>query len=252
MSGGSPGRQARALIRAADRVSLATALADGGWPYASLALAACDHDGTPILLLSDLADHSRNIARDARVSLLYDGTAGLAEPLAGPRLTVLGRAQRSDAPQARARYLARHASAAQYADFADFAFYRVAVERAHLVAGFGQIEWIEAKDLLYDVSGAAALGPAEAGILAHMNADHAEALDLYARVLIGRAGEGWRMTGIDPEGCDLAREGAVARLDFAVEAADAKAARAELVRLVGEARRREAGERGGQRGAASS
>jgi putative heme iron utilization protein len=227
---------ARQLLRSLDRASLATSLAAslGGGPYASLVLVATAPDGSPLLLVSDLAQHAINIAAEPRVALLFDGTAGLAEPLTGPRVTVLGRAERSADERLRARFLARHPGAAFYAGFADFHVYRIAVERAHLVAGFGRIDWITAAELL--PPGLAALADSEEDILRHINEDHAGAVELYARVLVGRQGEGWRLTGIDPEGIDLRREGEVARLDFAVPVGDAQAARAALVRLAQEAR----------------
>ncbi len=144
-----PAAKARALLRGATQASLATAARDRrGWPFASLVLLAMDRGGAPLLLLSDLAEHSQNIVADDRVSLLIDGTAGFDEPLSGPRLTVLGRARRSADAGHRQRFLARHPSAAQYADFTDFAVYHVAVDSAHLVAGFGRIHWIEAAILL--------------------------------------------------------------------------------------------------------
>jgi len=238
MTGPPPAVQARRLVRAADRAALATAMADGAWPYASLVLVACDHDATPILLLSDLADHAKNIAADSRVSLLFDGTAGLEEPLTGARVTVLGRAERSEEPRLKARYLARHPSASRYAGFGDFAIYRVAVERAHLVAGFGRIKWMARADLLYDAGHAGELAGAEPGIVEHMNAEHADALDLCARFLLGRPAGAWTMTGIDPEGCDLRAGGKVARLSFAAPVKDADGARKALVGLVGEARKK--------------
>ena len=132
----------------------------------------------------------------------------------------------------------RHPSAATYVDFQDFAFYRVAPTRAHLVAGFGRIHWIEAGDMLFDVAGSAPLAEREAGVVAHMNADHADAVDLYANQLLGLDGAGWRMPGVDPEGCDLRRGGQVARLAFERPVGDAEGARAELVRLAKAARRR--------------
>ena len=235
-----PGLEARRLIRAADRATLATALARPaearGWPYASLVLAACRPDGSPLLLLSDLADHSKNIAADPRVSLLFDGTAGLAEPLAGPRLTLLGRAEETHDGADRARYLARHPSAEAYAGFKDFRLYRIAAARSHLVAGFGRIHWLEASAILYDAGAAAALAAREADILAHMNRDHATAIALYAQRLLGLDGAGWVMTGIDPEGIDLRAGGRIARLAFARPITDAEGARAELARLAHEAR----------------
>lgn len=234
-----PASIVRRLIRAADRASLATldrgddARAPGA-PYASLVLVACDHDGSPLLLISGLADHTRNIEHDDRVSLLFDGTAGLAEPLTGARVTIQGRAYASAEERHRARFLARHPSSAMYAGFRDFAFYRIAVERAHLVAGFGRIHWLPGDRVIQSVP--QALAARETDIVGHMNEDHGAALDLYANRLLGEAGTGWRMTGIDAEGADLRREGRVVRLDFARPVADAEAARVELVRLVRQAR----------------
>ena len=225
---------ARRLIRSQASATLATRLAGEGWPYASLVLTACDHDGSPLLLISALAEHTKNIAADARVSLLFDGTVGLADRLTGARATLLGRAEPSREPRHRARFLARHPGAAMYAGFGDFAFYHIAVTRAHLVAGFGRIHWVEGADLLYPAS--AALMQAEAEIVAHMNRDHADAVQLYAAGLLGRDGGGWVMTGCDCEGCDLARDGETLRLPFATPVSDAEAARAELVRLVKRAR----------------
>lgn len=229
-------RTVRTLLRTLDRASLATLLPGepSGWPYASLVLVAVDHDLTPILLLSDMAEHTRAIKADGRVSLLFDGTAGLDQPLTGPRVTVVGRAERTADDRMRARFLARHPDSALYAGFKDFGFYRVAVERAHLVGGFGKIRWIGAADLAPPQ--AEGLAGAEAGIVAHMNADHADAVQLYAAKLIGRAGEGWKMTGIDPEGIDLRRGGEVARLPFDEPLRAAAEARKVLVALVGRAR----------------
>jgi putative heme iron utilization protein len=227
-----PAAAARLLMRSHDRASLGTSLA--GAPYASLVLAATAADGAPLLLISDLAQHTANIAGDPRVALLFDGTGGFDEPLTGPRVTILGRAERSADAQLRVRYLARHPSAAHYSGFADFHLYRVVVERAHLVAGFGRIDWIAAGDLL--PPGIAALAEVEDAIVRHMNEDRAETVALFARVLLGRPGEGWRLTGIDAEGIDLRCNGAVARLDFPAPAADAEAARVALAQLAEAAR----------------
>src|SRR5215510_8374807 len=112
-------RTVRNLLRGLDRASLACALPgeDGAsWPYASLVLVAVDHDLAPILLLSNLAEHTKAIAADGRVSLLFDGTAGLAQPLTGPRITLQGTAAPTDDQRLRARFLARHPGAAMYAD----------------------------------------------------------------------------------------------------------------------------------------
>ncbi|HWG78172.1 MAG TPA: DUF2470 domain-containing protein [Stellaceae bacterium] len=229
---GSPAATARRLMRSLDRATLATS--QDGWPYASLVLAAVDHDASPLLLLSDLAEHSKNLKRDARASLLFDGTAGRDDPLTGARVTVLGEARPVNDARLLARFTGRHPSAAGYAGFADFHLYRLDIARAHLVAGFGRIHSITAQAL--QSPAAPALAAAESDILAHMNDDHAEAIELYASRLAGGSGSGWRMTGIDPEGIDLRRGGAVARLDFPAPVGDAEGARAALVRLARQAR----------------
>jgi heme iron utilization protein len=229
-------RGARDLVRGLDRAALATALPvqSGAWPYASLVLAAVDHDLSPILLLSDLAEHSKAIAADSRVSLLFDGTQGLEQPLTGPRVTLVGRAERTADERLGRRFLARHPDAAMYADFKDFNFYRVALERAHLVAGFGKIRWLSAAELA--VPAAAGLAESEGGIVRHMNEDHADAVQLYAAKLLGLAGSDWRMTGIDAEGIDLRQAGRVARLAFDAPLSAGGEARKALVALVGKAR----------------
>jgi len=228
------GAQARRLIRAQDRGCLATLQVGDGTPYASLVLYATLPDATPVLLLSGLAEHTRNLGADPRASLLVDGTAGLADPLTGARATLVGRLEEADEAPARPRYLARHPSAESYAGFGDFRFYALRFTRAHLVAGFGRIHWIEAGRIVEPPP--PALAAREADVVGHMNADHAEAIDLYATRLLGRAGAGWRMTGIDAEGADLRRGGEIARLDFSVRVDDADAVRRELVRLVKVAR----------------
>lgn len=230
-------RLVRDLMRGRDRASLATSLpAEGGaWPYASLVLVAVDHDLSPLLLMSDLAEHSKAIKADPRVSLLFDGTAGLDQPLTGPRATVLGRAAVVDDERLKQRFLARHPDAAMYAGFADFRLYRVAVERAHLVGGFGKIRWFSVAELLAPAA-LPDLAAAEDGIVSHMNEDHSDAVQLYAGKLLGLGGEGWKMTGIDAEGIDMRRVGDVARLPFDAPLASAGEARPALIALVKRAR----------------
>jgi putative heme iron utilization protein len=231
--------EARRLIRSRDHAALGTSL--DGHPYVSLVAVACDIDASPLLLLSDLAQHTGNLLADRRVSLLFEATSGYTDPLAGPRLTLLGRAGRIDDPRLSARFAVRHPTSAVYAGFADFHLYRVEIERGHLVAGFGRIAWIAGEHLRFAVD-AAALAEAEPEIVAHMNADHADAVQLYARRLLGRDGEGWRMTGIDPEGFDLRRDdgsgGETARLDFDDPVYTPADARRILISLAETARRK--------------
>ncbi len=235
MAANHPGRgaEARRLIRTCDHAALATLLESR--PYVSLVAAACDSDGSPLLLLSDLAQHTKNLIADPRMSLLFEDTAGLPDPLAGPRLSVLGRAERTDDGRLAARFAVRHPASAAYAGFADFHLYRVVIEHGHLVAGFGRIAWIEADELRFPAD-ASALEAAEAEIVRHMNADHGDAIALYAERLLGQQGAGWQMTGIDPEGLDLRRDSATARLDFAAPVLTPEAARRVLVMLAERAR----------------
>lgn len=231
----APALTIRRLARSIPQAALGTLDADGA-PYVSLVLLAVDHDASPLLLLSDLADHTKNFRRDPRVSLLLDGTTGMTSPLAGARATLTGEIERTNAPHQSARFLARHPDAGGYAGFGDFNFYRLSLRRAHLVAGFGRIRWVEGSEVLLPQDHQLPLLTAEAHILTHMNEDHADAVELYATRLLGRPPGAWRMTGLDPEGADLRLGGAVARLWFDHPVRDAETARAALVRLARRAR----------------
>ena len=205
---------AKRVLRLAATGSLAT-LAEDGAPFASLVTAATTAEGEPILLLSTLAVHTRNLKRDPRASLLLVGPGGEGgDPLAGARLTLRGTVVGDDDPATRRRFLARHAEAAGYAGFGDFAFYRLAVAGAHLVAGFGRIVDLARSDLVTDCSAAGDLLAAEESAIDHMNADHADALRLYATRLLGEPDGDWRLTGVDPDGVDLRAGRLRARLDF--------------------------------------
>ncbi|WAC27837.1 HugZ family protein [Ancylobacter sp. SL191] len=228
----------RRLLREARIGALATLDAEGG-PYASLVQVATLPDGTPILLLSTLARHTRNILADSRVSLLIDERRS-GDELQGARAGLMGCAVRlSEADEiemARRRFLARHPDAAMFVGFADFAFYRVEVTSAHLVAGFGRITDVSRDDLILDTSDAAEMLAAEESAVAHMNEDHRDAITLYALHLIGTGPGDWRMIGIDPAGCDLMSGTEVRRLDFPRRATTARAMREILVELATKAR----------------
>jgi putative heme iron utilization protein len=141
-----PGRTVRRLMNSAARAylgSLAERSAEGAgsriFPFVSLVLPGRDAEGRPLLLLSDLSDHAKNLRRDPQASLLYDGTAGLAEPLTGARVTLIGRVAPADDAENRRRYLEAQPSAESYAAFGDFHLYRFEIAEALLVAGFGRI-----------------------------------------------------------------------------------------------------------------
>jgi putative heme iron utilization protein len=147
----------------------------------------------------------------------------------------MGRAAKTDDERLKRRFLRHHPDAALYAGFGDFHFYRVSLERTHLVGGFGRIRWIAPGELLA-VPPVQDLAEGEEGIVAHMNGDHADAVQLYAEKLLNLPGTGWTMTGIDAEGIDLRREGTVARLSFETPMTAAAQARPLLVSLVSKAR----------------
>jgi hypothetical protein len=231
-----PVAAARRVLRLAATGALAT-LDGAGAPFASLVTAATTVPGEPILLLSRLAVHTGNLARDPRASLLLVAPGGEGgDPLAGARLSISGEVAGDDDPSTRRRFLARHEEAAAYADFADFAFYRLAVREAHLVAGFGRIVALEAAELLVDCGDSASLIDAEESAVVHMNADHAEALALYATRLCGMVDGNWIATGIDPDGLDLRAGAARARLDFPEKVTSGSELRTSLVKLADDAR----------------
>ncbi len=225
-------RDSRLLMRRARAAMLSTALKSGdGWPYGSLVSVALDSDLSPLMLFSTLSVHTRNLAVESRASLLFEETSRLKNPQTGPRVSVLGRIKKTNDERHHKRFLALHPEAALYAGFGDFSFFRMAVDRIHFVGGFAKAVWFKAPDILSDAKAAAAVAKVEAGVLAHMNDDHADAVDHYANALLGRSGKGWKMTGIDPDGADLRRGGRVARLEFEALVTSRAQVREELVRL---------------------
>jgi hypothetical protein len=207
-------------------------------PYCSLVNVASHADGSPILLISRLAIHTKNILGDPRVSLMLDERAE-GDPLEGARIMLSGRAEEAEGADleiARRRYLSVHPSAEAFVSFADFSFFRIRASGTHLVAGFGRIVDLKPDRFLTDISDAAALLEAEQGAIDHMNADHRDATNLYATRLLGAAAADWRCTGCDPDGIDLQAGGKTLRLDFPERVTSPGELRKMLVRLAGEAR----------------
>ena len=207
---------ARSLLRRSRQGALATLMAGSGDPYCSLVNVASHPDGSPILLISRLALHTINILGDSRVSLMLDERAE-GEPLEGSRIMLAGRAEEAG-PEDRGilhrRYLNAHPSAETFVNFKDFSFFRIRPSGAHLVAGFGRIVDLKPEQLLTDISDAGALLEAEQGAIDHMNADHRDAMNLYATKLLGAEAADWRCTGCDPDGIDVQAGTTTLRLDF--------------------------------------
>src|SRR6266404_1348783 len=232
------GRIARSLLRRSRQGALATLMAGSGDPYCSLVNLASHPDGSPILLISRLAVHTRNILDDPRVSLMLDERAG-GDPLEGARIMLAGRAEEAGGEAVallRRRYLNAHPSAEAFVNFGDFSFFRIMPIATHLVAGFGRILDLKPKSFLTDISDAGALLEAEPGAVEHMNEDHREAMNLYATQLLGVEAADWRCTGCDPDGIDLQAGAKTLRLDFPERVTGPGELRKMLVRLAGEAR----------------
>jgi putative heme iron utilization protein len=204
---------AKELLRTIRAGALATLDSASGHPFASLVTVATDVDGAPLLLMSALSGHTRNLEADGRLSILL-AQGGKGDPLAHPRLTVIGRGEKTSEPRVRARFLARHPKAKLYADFPDFSFWRVSVAQGHLNGGFARAMSLTAEDLTTSIAGAEALLEAEESAVAHMNEDHRDALALYATTLAGAPERDWRATGIDPDGMDLGAGDHTARVLF--------------------------------------
>lgn len=215
----SADQTSRRIIRSARKAFLNTIANPGdqalaGWPSTSMVTVATAWDGAPVLMLSDIAYHAQNIQADARCALLFDGTAGYANPQEGPRVSIVGKLKKTTDKKLQARFLKRHPRARLYAGFGDFNFYKMNVEKFHFVGGFARAVWVPKRKALLAKSDWAEIAESESGIIDHMNADHAETLRLYGRHLLAKRGTHWQMIGADPEGCDLKCGQNIHRLNF--------------------------------------
>jgi putative heme iron utilization protein len=234
----SAAKLARSLLRRSRQGALATLMAGSGDPYCSLVNLASHFDGTPILLVSRLAVHTRNILADPRVSLMLDERAP-GDPLEGARIMLAGTAVAAadnEAADLRRRYLNTHPSAETFVDFADFGFFRIVPSGVHLVAGFGRIVDLAASDILTDLGDADALLASESDIIEHMNADHLDTMNLYATRLLGASSADWRCTGCDPDGMDMQNGLETVRLEFPRRIVSPAALRQVLKELAAQAR----------------
>jgi putative heme iron utilization protein len=201
------------LLRSIRVGALGTLDPQGGHPFVTLTSVATDFDGTPFILISRLSQHTQNLLADQRASLMLS-QGGKGDPLAHPRLTLQAMAEPEQAPRLRARFLARHPKAQIYVDFPDFAFFRLRPLSLHLNGGFARAFDGPAALILTPVADLPAFGDLERSALEHMNADHVDALSLYATALCGMPPGRWRATGLDPDGLDLALGDATARVSF--------------------------------------
>jgi putative heme iron utilization protein len=198
-----------------------------GYPFGSIAPYVVDYEGEPAILISDIAQHTRNIKLNNKVSLtVFDPRAD--DPQAGSRLTWIGDAEIIDTSETdiRDRYLRYFPSAESYFETHDFSFYRIRLRRARFIGGFGQIFWIEPDAMLVKNP----FRETEPGIVKHMNRDHQKALFHYCKVL-GVEVHAVTMIGIDSEGFDMLADKRKLRIDFESPIHTSEEARANLVRL---------------------
>lgn len=208
-----------------------------GYPFGSVAPFVLDHNCQPIILISNIAEHTKNIAANPKVSLLV--FAGAEDLQANARLTLLGEAvkiYKDDDDDLRARYLRYLPQAASYFDMHDFSFYRIHIHQARYIGGFGKMSWLSEVDLFSGITASASvLASQETAIIEHMNADHTENLLNYCRYFHHVDAEHAHMLGIDCDGFDVsARVGntsTILRFDFEQPVHDAQSARAALVAM---------------------
>ena len=204
-----------------------------GHPFGSVVPYVLDHDAQPAILISQLAEHTRNIGDDARVSLLVNDPAGDIQ--AGARLTLAGNAARSEGnlEELHARYLNYFPDAARLFALGDFALYCIRPLQLRWIGGFGDIQWIPAEAYAPPAN---QLADEEPDILAHMNADHAHNLRDYCRHFHNRTPAEARMAGIDCDGFDVRADGELVRFEFERPVTDAESAREALVAMARRAR----------------
>ena len=224
-----PAWTARGLLRAARVGTLATSAK--GQPFASLVTPACTPDLSVLLLLSTLSEHTRHLMADPRCSILVSGPPASANPQTAPRLTITGLAEQIAEPALKARYLTIHPYASLYADFGDFGMWRVRPIAGLLVGGFARANRLGQDALTPNPDAVAAIAAAEAGIIAHCNQDHPDAMGLLA----GSPGE-WKMVTVDVDGFDLAQDERVIRVPWPAPVANTVQVREELVKMTRAAR----------------
>ena len=232
-----PRSAAKKLVRETRSGALATLMVGSGDPYCSLVNVATASDGSPLMLLSRLAIHTKNLLADPRVSLMLDERKQ-GDPLEGARVMLMGTASITGDENDRRRYLVRQPEAQTFAGFGDFSLYCVTLKAAHLVAGFGRIVDLTPGDILTSLADAEPLLEAEPDIIDHLNTEHADTLRVYATKLLGAPDGDWKAVGCDPEGLELQLGRTALRVPFRRRVASPGALRHSLKELADEARAR--------------
>ena len=222
-------------------------------PYVTFVMTAFDYDGSPLLLLSDLSEHTKNIDGNNIVSILFyeeqKNTSDFPvfenenfkklnnyyeDPMSRPRLTVIGKLKKSFQAEHKNRFLKRHPASNLYANFKDMNIYKLDIINAHLTGGFAKVQWFEKNEMLYnDFLG---FKEVEGQVIDHMNKEHKESLELYAKVLSENDSKDIKLVGIDPEGFDMRLTEKLIRFNFTVPLKKASELRKVFVKLHHEAK----------------
>ncbi len=206
--------EARKIVRACRSGSLATTDRNDGSPYVSFCAIASDYEGHIVFLFSDLADHTKNIAENGRVSLLCEQASQLSNPQAGPRVTLVGEMEKVSDEDACLLFMQAHPSAKMYAGFGDFNFYRLNVEKAHYVGGFGKAVWLDGADYLGDSATSLNFSKVQKELISSLNAQYPDFARNCATKLLKQRGKNWQILRVDGDGIDLKLASRVIRYPF--------------------------------------
>ncbi|NVK19574.1 MAG: pyridoxamine 5'-phosphate oxidase family protein [Methylocystaceae bacterium] len=205
---------ARTIVRTRPCGTIGTLDRNDGTPYVSLCAHGVDFSANPIFLLSNLADHTQNIAVNNRISFLCEQASHLGNPQAGPRVSLTGRIHKINKTQDCTFFLQRHPSAKKYADFGDFNFYKMDVEKAHYVGGFGRAIWLTSQDYAPDSAASLNFSNSQHELIQHLNTDFPDFAQFCATKLLKHRGKNWQLLRVDSDGIDLKGASRIVRYPF--------------------------------------
>lgn len=221
-----------------------------GWPFGSISPYAMTSAGEPVILIGEIAEHTRNLRADARASLIVQDSNAITDPQAGARATLVGYAMPVPEPyleDASRRYLQLFPNSASFFDAHDFTLFQIKVSKVRFIGGFGEIYWLDRQELIAEPTDST-IDPIAVHaemICNHMNEDHSDALRLYAAAFADTQAESSRMISVDSKGFDMIALAGGAhkhlRLDFSSPVTTAEDVRAVMVEMVRRARQIVAG-----------
>ena len=216
------------------------------FPYSTFSIAAFDYDLSPILLLSDLSEHTTNIKNNSYVSIMFCEEKKMynyfpefknkiklinyEDPMSRPRVTLIGKLSITKKKIHKERFLSRHPAARLYSNFSDMNFYKLKIDSAHLVGGFAHVKWFKRNDLI--LTKISNFEKNEALIMDHMNNHHQKSIHLYLKkLMLINSFKNWKIVGIDPDGFDLRKKGELIRMCFEKELLSAQKLRGKFIQL---------------------